>query len=206
MNAYIPRPSLEIAENAWEPQQEWPHYERTRWTVSIHEAGHLVAMIVEGLYPDAPLVARVFESPTGVSGEVAISADPDPADHAIRTPPGAAAHPGFRPAALKWAAMLMAGFAAEILLHGLEGRIRGWPEPLADTQDFQEAAFFLGFGWPDQKGGATWVAWRTAMHTLSKHWAWVLLVGTEVHQTGKCTRARALELREIASRSAAKVA
>lgn len=197
-NACYPKPCLGVGE-AWVPRQDaWPEYPRDRWTISVHEAAHLVVTLqVCGPCSGTQYVAKVD---TSGGGRVEAHRDGVRVGHAhvIDHPPRLHNPDAWRPAALDRAAVYMAGLAAETLLHRCTEEVTGWVD-MQDYPDVQNASRFLAFGWPDHHGGPLWLAWRHALHLLTRDgaWDWVLRVAWEIDRVGHCHDVTAQSLREI---------
>ena len=183
-------------------QQSWPLYPRDRRTIAHHEAGHLCVSLAFQLTQD-----RQAASVTAGGGAVRRydengNARCEPGGVLEMTADQAENPPEyFQRQCLNWAAMFLAGHAAETLLHGQHRRITGWPKPLAtlagmSAPDLHNAAAFLSLAWPRHYSGPLRLAWLHAVDSLQAHWAWVQRVAGEIDQAGSCSCDRARELRE----------
>lgn len=181
---------LGIAAGHWPRQEAWPAYARGPGMIAVHEAGHLVADLALGV-TQADLVAVSH----GTHGEVQ-RADRTGTPGAVADlvpDPDAAMPECFKVAVLQRAAMFLAGHAAEI--EAAEQDVTGWPWPLMDQPDLQNAVAFLGLAWPHRIDGPLAAAWMLARDTLRHEWPWLLRVASVVEQTGRCTAEDARMLR-----------
>lgn len=194
----FPAPNLKNAAQPCTRQMTWPPTTTSLRALAVHEAGHLCVALVEDLRKSDRLVARIY--PDGSLGSVDRYAE----DGSPRGDPGRVLtmesnsftpSPYLQRRALSWAAMFAAGYAAEALAEDYAHTITGWPAPLADTDDFRNAAALISFAWPGDHTCVLWTAWRFALHLLSREWDWVLRIADEIDTTGECDNERATELR-----------
>lgn len=188
---------LAIADGHWPAHSGWPEYDRENpGVVAIHEAGHLVATLaLKAHAADADFLAvsqgdqgrlyhvrdgkRVAQPPQ--VREAPYPCDPDADD-------------GFRRMVLDRIAVYMAGRAAELVALGFE--LRGWPRAMLNSDDGRSAVLFAGLCWDDRIDGPLAAGWMLANATLRQHWPWLVRVAALIEQTGECSKADALLLRD----------
>ena len=191
---------LAIADGHWPAHSGWPEYDRaTPNIVALHEGAHLVATLALGAHAaDADFLA-VSEGDQGMFYHVRdgkrIQPPPQVREQPYPVDPDADA--GFRRMVLARVAVYLAGRAAELVALGLE--LRGWPRALLDTDDGRSAVLFAGLCWEDRIDGPLAAGWMLADTTLRQHWPWLVRVASLIEQTGSCTKAEALQLRDASA-------
>lgn len=188
---------LSIAQGSWPAYSGWPEYNRVDpRIVAIHEAGHLVTVLALGAHaPDADFVAvsegdcgRLYRVRDGkrVAPPAQVRATPYPCHRD--------ADASFKRMVLDRGAVYLGGFVAESLTVGFD--LDGWPRALLETDDSRSAILFLSLVWPERFDGPLFASWLRARETLQAERDWLMRVAAVIEQTGECSRATALMMRD----------
>lgn len=157
------------------PLAAMPAVDQSWRGIAFHEAGHAVLMHLFRLRQNGAELTTVDGR---VKGKVEVDFPP-PEAAAVEVCLGE-----LQVAALRIAAMYMAGIAAQMLKDALtvEGAI------LADAPDWRNAERALDYGEvPGSAIGRIYYCQRLAMAVLSRHWPAVVAIATALGQRGKLT-------------------
>lgn len=155
------------------PLATMPAVDQSWRGIAFHEAGHAVFMHLFRLRQNGAEITTVDGR---VKGKVKVDLPP-PEAAAVDVP-----LEDLQVAALRLAAMYMAGFIAQILKDGLplDGAI------LVDAPDWHNAERALDLGEvPGSSTGRIFFCQRLAMAVLSRHWSAVVAVAAALEQRGE---------------------